>query len=174
LCFVGHSIVRFDELSGRFYYGVMPVANRDVMALQRAYPQIYLACHTRHDRRRANAAQLTANESSLLAHLSEDQPLRASALARHLGVGASTLSASVKRLTALGYIARTPDGADGRAAALRLSPLGARAMQAGSVLETRRVVALLGRMSRADRRRAIEGLQLLADAALAMPRERAK
>jgi MarR family transcriptional regulator, organic hydroperoxide resistance regulator len=152
----------------------MPVSNRDVAAVQRAYPQIYLACHTRHQRRRSNDAQLTAQESSVLAHLSEDTPMRASSLARHLGIGASTLSATIKRLTTLGYIARARESADSRAAALRLSPLGARAMQAGSVLETRRVVALLGRLSPTDRRRAIEGLTLLAHAALAMPKERAR
>ena len=143
----------------------MPVSNKDVAAVQRHYPQIYLACHTRHQRRRSNAAQLTAHESSLLAHLSTDRPVRAADLARHLGVGASTLSAAIKRLTALGYMARARDEADGRAAALRLSPQGARAMQAGSVLDSRRVKHLLSRLSAADRARALDGLALLADAA---------
>ena len=143
----------------------MRVANRDVAAVQRYYPQIYLACHTEHQRRRSNAARLTPNESSLLAHLSPETPMRAAALARHLGVGASTLSAAIKRLTTLGYIARARDTADRRALSLRLSEQGARAMQAGSVLETRRVAAILGRLSAADRGRAISGLRLLADAA---------
>jgi DNA-binding MarR family transcriptional regulator len=143
----------------------MPVPNRDVAAVQHYYPQIYLACHTQHQRRRANAASLTANESSLLAHLAHDQPLRASTLARHLGVGASTLSAAVKRLTALGYIVRERDPHDQRASALRLSAQGARAMQGSSVLETRRVAAVLAKLTAAERSRAIEGLRLLADAA---------
>src|SRR5262245_38842808 len=121
----------------------MPVSNRDVAAVQRYYPQIYLACHTQHQRRRANAASLTAHESRLPAHLAHDAPLRASALARHLGVGASTLSAAVKRLTTLGYIVRERDTSDHRALSLRLSAQGARAMQASSVLETRRVTTLL-------------------------------
>jgi DNA-binding MarR family transcriptional regulator len=143
----------------------MPVPNRDVEAVQRYYPQIYLACHTQHQRRRANAASLTANESSLLAHLHSDAPMRAATLARHLGVGASTLSASVKRLTELGYIVRSRDEEDSRALALRLSPRGVRAMQASSVLETERVASMLGRLSAADRTRAIDGLRLLARAA---------
>ena len=143
----------------------MPVSNRDVAAVQRYYPQIYLACHTRHQRRRANRASLTANESSLLAHLSRDQPLRAATLARHLGVGASTLSAAVKRLTALGYIVRERDANDQRALSLRLSSLGTRAMQAASVLETSRVATLLAKLSAAERTHAIEGLRLLAEAA---------
>lgn len=149
----------------------MPVSNRDVAAVQRYYPQIYLACHTRHQRRRSNAAQLTAQESGMLAHLSAEHPLRASDLARHLGVARSTLSATIKRLTALGYIARSRDRSDGRAAALLLSPHGVRAMQAGSVLETRRVTALLERLTSADRTRAIEGLALLARASAELPQK---
>ena len=91
--------------------------------------------------------------------------MRAAALARHLGVVPSTMSAAVKRLSALGYIARGRDARDRRAASLRLSPQGARAMQAGSVLETARVAAMLRRLSAADRARAIDGLELLAAAA---------
>jgi DNA-binding MarR family transcriptional regulator len=148
----------------------MPVSNREVDALQRGYPQIYLACHTSHQRRRSNAAHLTSHESSLLAHLNRDRPLRAAALARHLGVGASTLSAAIKRLTSLGYIVREADAADGRAAALRLSPLGERAMQAGSVLDSRRVKELLSQLSIEERARALQGLALLAEAARRMSR----
>ena len=150
----------------------MPVPNSDVADVQRFYPQIYLACHTQHHRRRSNAAQLTAQESSILAHLSDRHPMRASDLARHLGVVRSTMSAAITRLTRLGYIARGRDQADGRAASLLLSPLGARAMQAGSVLETTRVRLMLGGLSREDRQRAIVGLGLLARAALALPKKR--
>ena len=141
------------------------VTNREIASVQRSYPRIYLACHTQHQRRRSNTARLTAHESSILAHLSGDEPTRAAALARHLGVGASTLSAAIKRLGSLGYIARARDANDGRALALRLSPLGAKAMQQGSVLETRRVKALLATMPADERARAVEGLELLARAA---------
>jgi DNA-binding MarR family transcriptional regulator len=147
----------------------MPVSKRDVVSVQRCYPQIYLACHTRHERRRANAAGLTPHESSLLAHLSAATPMRSATLAKHLGVGASTLSAAVKRLTSLGYIARDRDDADGRAVSLRLSAQGAKAMQAGSVLDTTRVAAMLSQLIPTDRTRAIEGLALLADAARRLP-----
>ena len=143
----------------------MRVPARDVAAVQRLYPQIYFACHTRHVPRRANAARLTRQESSILAHLNRDAPMRAADLARHLGVVPSTMSAAVRRLTALGYINREREARDRRVAALRLSPQGARAMQAGSVLETARVAAMLGQLSAADRARAIEGLSILATAA---------
>jgi DNA-binding MarR family transcriptional regulator len=147
----------------------MPVLNRDVAAVQRCYPKIYLACHTRHERRRSNAAQLTAHESSLLAHLSEDHPTRPSDLAKHLGIGRSTVSAAIKRLIASGYIAHARGADDGRVLALRLSPKGAKAMQAGSVLESGRVKALLAQLSDRERDRALEGLELLARAAGSLP-----
>jgi DNA-binding MarR family transcriptional regulator len=146
----------------------MAVTTRDVAAIQRYFPQIYLACHTRHRRRRSHPEQLTAHDSSLLAHLSEDRPLRASTLARHLGVGASTLSASLKRLASLGYVVREADARDKRAARLRLSAQGASAIQASSVLDSERLAALLARLTSTERTRAVEGLRLLAEAALSL------
>lgn len=149
----------------------MPVSNDDVAAVQRYYPQIYLACHTRHHRRRSNDAQLTTQESGILGHLSDRHPIRASELARHLGVSRSTMSAAIKRLTKLGYIDRGRDRVDRRAASLFLSTQGARAMQAGSVLETGRVRLMLARLRGAERRSAIEGLALLARAAAEVPKK---
>src|SRR5262249_32320796 len=109
----------------------MSVANRHVAAVQRLYPQIYIACHTRHQRRASTAANLRVHESGILANLSETEPMRASQLARHLGVRRSTMSAAIKRLTQLGYIARARDERDGRAARLLVSREGVRAMQTG-------------------------------------------
>jgi hypothetical protein len=45
-------------------------------------------------------------------------------------------------------------------------------MQGGSVLETSRVAALLGRLSRAERSHALSGLALLAGAARQLPKKR--
>src|SRR5262245_8004762 len=106
----------------------MPVPAREVRAVQAHYPQIYLACHTRHPRR-SHPAQVSANDSMILGHLDAARPMRTGDLARHLGVVASTLSAAVKRLTAHGYIVRARERGDGRAIGLRLSAAGARAMQ---------------------------------------------
>jgi DNA-binding MarR family transcriptional regulator len=150
----------------------MPVSATDVRAVQSYYPRIYLACHTRHVRRGSTSSNLTEAESGLLGHLHERLPVRASTLARHLGVSKSALSASIKRLTALGYVTREPDDRDARAVALRLSVQGARAMQAGSVLDTRRVHLMLAQLTPADRRRAVDGLALLARASSEMPRKK--
>jgi len=143
----------------------MPVANRDVRLVQVAYPQIYFACHTRHVRRASTPTRLSATDSSLLAHLDEEHAVRPTALARHLGVAASTLSAAIARLAKHGYVVPRRDAADGRAIDLRLSVKGAQAMQASSVLESARVKRMLGKLSTVDRRRALDGLSLLARAA---------
>lgn len=142
----------------------MAVSARDVRAVQAHYPQIYLACHTRHPRRPSTSAHVSAGDSMILGHLDTGQPMRTGDLARHLGVVPSTLSAAVKRLAAQGYVTRTRDRADRRAIGLRLSAAGARAMQGGSVLDTRRVTAMLSRLTAAERARALDGLALLARA----------
>ena len=149
----------------------MAVSSRDVRAVQKFYPRIYLACHIQHTRRTSARAHLTEAESNLLGHLEEHTAVRASTLARHMGVSRSTMSATIKRLLNLGYITREREVRDARAAALRLSAAGAKAMQAGSVLDTARVKSLLARLSPDDRHRAVEGLGLLARAADAMPKK---
>jgi DNA-binding MarR family transcriptional regulator len=143
----------------------MTVSNRDVRLVQIAYPQIYFACHTRHVRRASTATQLSAADSTLLAHLDEEDSVRATALAKHLGLAASTLSAAIARLASLGYVIqrRRPD--DGRVIDLLLSTKGAAAMQASSVLDSSRVKNMLGKLSAGDRKHALDGLALLGKAA---------
>jgi DNA-binding MarR family transcriptional regulator len=143
------------------------VTNRDVRQVQVAYPQIYFACHTRHIRRISTAERLSATDSTLLAHLDERAPVRSTTLARHLGLAASTLSAAISRLAGLGYVLQERDGRDRRVIGLRLSRRGAAAMQASSVLEVPRVRRMLARLAPAERRRALDGLNLLARAARA-------
>jgi DNA-binding MarR family transcriptional regulator len=143
----------------------MPVSDRDIRVVQVSYPQIYFACHTRHVRRASTPTKLSATDSTLLAHLDEKTAVQPTALAKHLGLAASTMSAAVARLTALGYIAREKHAADGRVVNLKLSRKGAVAMQASSVLDTPRVRRVLELLKPAERRRALGGLSLLARAA---------
>lgn len=145
----------------------MSVSNRDVRIVQVSYPQIYFACHTRHVRRASTATQLSATDSTLLAHLDEKQAVRSTALAKHLGLAASTLSAAIARLAALGYVIQRRDARDRRAIDLLLSSKGATAMQASSVLESARVKRMLARLSASERQHALSGLALLARAARA-------
>ncbi len=131
----------------------------------RHFPQIYLACHVAHPRARTNRFRLTDKDVVLLGHLDERTPMRASELARHLGIGAPTLSAQLQRLHRFGHIARTPHAQDRRRVELRLTPRGAEAMATTSVLDPGRVTMLLMRLPPAQRAQAVEGLALLARAA---------
>jgi MarR family transcriptional regulator, organic hydroperoxide resistance regulator len=136
-----------------------------VEAMQRCYPQIYLACHVRHIRAASTTHQLSARDSSLLVHLSPSQPVTPGALAAHMGVGASSLSAVIRRLARLGYLRRDRNPRDRRVAALTLTDQGTKAMAATSVLDSTRVAALLGKLTPMERNRALEGMELLAKAA---------
>lgn len=145
---------------------------RDVRLVQTCYPQIYLACHTRHTRAASSPQRLSPRDSTLLAHLDEKRPTTPSVLARHLGVGGPTISAAVKRLVRLGYIEQDRDPADARSVRLRLGQKGAGAMRDSSVLEPARVRRMLEKLAPGDRRAALNGLALLAGAARRVMEER--
>lgn len=137
------------------------------LMVQRSFPKIYLACHVDHVRTKSNRHHLSAHDSSILTHLDEATPVVAGQLARHLGVSASTLSAALKRLETLGYLVRQSAAKDRRQFELRLTATGAKAMSESSVLDTQRVLGLLTKLPPAQRRRAVAGLALLAEAAVA-------
>jgi len=101
----------------------------------------------------------------LLAHLDPDAGMTMGRLARHLGIGAPSLSAAIRRMEALGYVSRSPRPRDRRIIELRLTAQGSEAMASTSLLDTRRVASMLARLPAADRRRATVGLALLARAA---------
>src|SRR5262245_28289779 len=134
----------------------------------KAFPQIYFACHRRHPRGERSGHELTDRESSLLAHLDEHRPTSPQRLARHLGITAGTLSAAVDDLAARGYLLRDRRQDDRRRIDLRLSGRGAAALDGSSVLDKPRVERALERLGPADRARAVEGLELLARACLAL------
>ena len=143
----------------------MPVTNQDVRLVQVAYPQIYFACHTRHIRRASTGTRLSAADSTLLAHLDEDRTTRPTALAKHLSVANSTLSAAINRLARLGYVTMGKAVRDKRMVDLRLTAKGAAAMQASSVLDADLVARMLAHLSVSERKRALDGITLLAKGA---------
>ena len=144
----------------------MPPLSLDaaVTAIQFAYPQIYYACHTRHDRRRSNAAHLSPRDAQLLVHLDLQAALPVSRLAFHMGLSASTVSEALTRLAALGFVHKAAAASDRRQVGVRLTPKGVAAVRDGSVLETDRLRRVLTRMSKSDRVAAVSGLARLARA----------
>ena len=135
--------------------------------VQVAYPQVYLACHTRHERKRTSVHRLSARDATILAHLREDVSTTPARLASHLGVARSTLSAALKHLQALGFVAGVPRPAvAGKrgGTGLLLTAKGLRALQETSVLEAPRLRAALATLSPAELRAVERGMRALANA----------
>lgn len=143
----------------------------DVLEVLRAYPSIYLACHVEHRTRASSPTGLTARDGSLLAHVGDPGGSSPARLARHLGVAASTLSAALARLEAAGMLRLDTDPADARRRLVRLTDAGREAVARDSVLDPERVEALLAKLSAAERKRAVDGLRLLGDAARRLQEE---
>ena len=143
----------------------------DVSEVQRLYPQIYVACHNDHIRAASTEWRISSQDASILVHLNRETGVRPSSLARHLGVAASTLSAAISRLEKLGYLTNHPVATDKRQHELRLTERGAQAVSATSVLNAERVATLMQRLTRAERKAAVRGLELLARAARELKEE---
>lgn len=139
--------------------------NDDVFEVQRLYPQIYIACHTDHVRAVSTKWRISSQDASILVHLDRDFGLSPRALAKHLGVAPSTLSAAIARLADLGYLTNEPNDTDRRKRELRLTARGAEAIASTSVLDAERVRRLLQKLKPAERKAALNGLALLARAA---------
>jgi DNA-binding MarR family transcriptional regulator len=130
------------------------------------YPKIYFACHMRHVRDPgARSKVLSAHQASILDHLDSVEPTTVHDLASHMGVTPSTMSLHLDKLESGGYVRRVRSRTDARRVELRLTPAGARVKQQQKVLDPRLVDLMLAQLSDTDRRRALEGLSLLAKAA---------
>jgi DNA-binding MarR family transcriptional regulator len=140
----------------------------DITAFLRLYPQIYFACHRRHVRDARARKTLSLNQAGILDHLDDVEPTSLHALARHMGVTASTMSLNIDRLEAAGYVRRERDRRDARRVELRLTESGSRLKQQQNALDPERIETLLKRLKASDRIKALHGLQLFAEAAAEM------
>jgi|GEM_PF-939792 len=131
----------------------------------RDYPRVYFACHRRHVRDEVSGRVLSSHQASVLDHLDAVEPTFVSRLAGHMGVTSSTMSLTLDRLEAGGFVSRSSDEADQRRVCVRLTAAGERIKRASSVLDPELLEALLGTLPETDRVRAVEGLALLALAA---------
>jgi DNA-binding MarR family transcriptional regulator len=133
--------------------------------VQVSFPQIYLACHTRHSRKRSTEHRLSARDAAILAHLDRWSPITPARLATHLGIAPSTLSEALKRLAALGFVSTPVEaGRARRRVSVILTEAGAAAISDTSVLETPRLEAALSRASQRELKAISIGMSTLADA----------
>jgi DNA-binding MarR family transcriptional regulator len=141
------------------------MARAEVETVLRCYPQIYFACHRRHVRDEKTQNLLSAHQASILDHLDDVEGTSLFELARHMGVTASTMSLTVDRLERGGYVRRERSKQDARRVELRLTPAGMRVKRQQKVLEPDLIETMLARMDEKRRRKALRGLELLAEAA---------
>jgi DNA-binding MarR family transcriptional regulator len=142
------------------------MSRAEVETVLRCYPQIYFACHRRHVRDEKTDSVLSARQASIVDHLDDVEGTPLLELARHMGVTASTMSLTVDRLNRGGYVRRARNKTDGRRVDVRLTPAGVRIKRQQKVLEPELVSAVLALLDGKDRRRALRGLELLAEAAM--------
>jgi DNA-binding MarR family transcriptional regulator len=136
-----------------------------VRQLMTFYPQIYFACHTRHVRDGRSNTVLSTHQASVLDHLDEIEPTNLRTLAAHMGVTASTMSIAINRLVKQRYVVRKRATHDARHVHLLLTRAGVRIKAEKSVLDPALVKSLLEQLSTDERKRALRGLGLLAQAA---------
>lgn len=142
----------------------------DLDSVLHAYLRIHAACRARHVRDPLGGGRLSAHQASILAHLDDADPTMVGELAEHLGVTASTMSITLKRLESAGYVRRDRDPSDRRAMNVRLTEAGVRMKEVRTMLDPERVAAMLHMLGPEERAGAVRGLHLLADAADALVR----
>ena len=140
----------------------------EVDTVLRCYPQIYFACHKRHVRDPKTQELLSGHQASVLDHLDDVEPTPLFDLARHMGVTASTMSLTIDRLQRTGYVLRERSTVDRRRVDLLLTTAGARIKKQQKVLEPELVARVLAHLDERQRRQALRGLELLAEASLEM------
>jgi len=139
--------------------------------LMKLYPRIFFACHQRHRRDPKTRREISRHQASILDHLDPIEPTLVGELAAHMGVTPATMSLSLDRLERQEYVVRQRDRDDRRRVNVLLTEAGVRMKEAGSVLEPDRVRALIESLKPAERRVAIQGLELLAGAANEMMKQ---
>jgi MarR family transcriptional regulator, organic hydroperoxide resistance regulator len=137
----------------------------EVDLVRRCYPEIYFACHCRHVRDEKTQNVISAHQASILDHLDDVEGTSMLDLARHMGVTASTISLTADRLERGGYVRRERSKQDARRVDLRLTPAGIRIKRQQKVLEPELIAAMLGKLDEKRRKKALRGLELLAEAA---------
>ena len=140
----------------------------EVETVLRCYPLIYFACHRRHVRDQGTARVLSAHQASVLDHLDDTEATSLLELAQHMGVTPSTMSLTVGRLERAGYVSRGRSAGDKRRVDLRLTAAGVAIKRQQKVLEPDLVAAMLDHMNESERRDALRGLELLAEASSRM------
>jgi DNA-binding MarR family transcriptional regulator len=137
----------------------------DVTTVLHAYDRILRACRPRRVADPQGGVEVSAHQGGILSYLDDQDPTMVGELADYMGVTASTMSLTLKRLEQAGYVRRDRDPADRRVTNVRLTEAGVRVRAASTSLDVDRVDGLLRALPPEQRAEALRGLGLLADAA---------
>ena len=137
----------------------------DFQILLDALPWIRTACRPRFHQDPSGGDAVSAHQARVLALLHPSDPAMVGELAEHLGVTASTMSLTLKRLEAAGYVRRDRDPLDRRVMNVRLTEAGVRVRDGTRELDPERVERMLSLLRPDERREALRGICLLAQAA---------
>lgn len=141
--------------------------------LLRTLPRIVAACRPRGDGPTSRGSRrVSARQAEILAYLDEDDPTMVGELAEHVGVTASTMSLTLKRMEEGGLVRRERDPADRRVMNVRLTPGGREIRDATAMLDPERVHRMLLELGVEERHAVVRALVLLGDAADGMVRRR--
>jgi DNA-binding MarR family transcriptional regulator len=135
----------------------------DVEIVLSALPRILQACRVRAVP--GGATTVSAHQGRILSQLDREDPTMVTELAASMAVTPSTMSLNLKRLREAGLVVCERDPDDRRVMNVRLTEVGERAKAAVRLLDAERVEAMLEALWPEDRRRALESLSALADAA---------
>jgi DNA-binding MarR family transcriptional regulator len=112
----------------------------------------------------AEGATVSPHQARLLGHLDREDPAMVTELAESLGVTPSTMSLTLGRLERAGLVTRQRDPEDRRVMNVRLTDEGERIRETARPFDADNVDAALLRLRPGERREAVRGLALLADA----------
>jgi DNA-binding MarR family transcriptional regulator len=108
---------------------------------------------------------LTQHERQLLHHIGAERGISLGDVAGHLGIPKSSASERVKSLERRGFLSRRRDPTDERRLSIVLTDLGVGRVNRDSVLDLVPLATALKKISAADRRALLVGLERLAAAA---------
>lgn len=129
-----------------------------------ALPRIRQACRPLFQEDPEGGARVSSHQARILAFLDASDPTMVGELAEYLGVTASTMSLTLKRLEEAGYIRRDRDPLDRRVTNVRLTDAGVRVREAGREVDPERVERLLSLLRPEERAEAVNALAVLAEA----------
>jgi DNA-binding MarR family transcriptional regulator len=110
---------------------------------------------------RVGGVAVTEHGVEVLRRVPEESPMRLGRLAGLLGLSKGAASLMVKKLVRAGLVDRRRNPENEREVQIRLTPRGVRFLRGNPVVDGRRLVDYLRRLSSAERARIVEALRAL-------------